>query len=180
MRPYLILFASVLLPSAVWAQEGTESWPGLDASRLSTVYVTDDTGKETVGQLLRLQHDSVVILADQIEHRFEAQHVWRIQKRGDSLKNGVLIGAIVGAAVGVLAAGMQDCPTLRNSCPGTRVAMPVVAAGVYALLGAGIDALFTGRTTLYEAKTNPPSTRKRISISPFADDRVAVKVSFRW
>ena len=180
MRQCLILFAFVLLPSAVWAQEAKESWPGLDASRISTVYVTDDTGKETEGRLLRLEQDSVVILAGQIERSFEAQHVWRIQKRGDSLKNGAVIGAVVGAAFGLLAAGISDCPALHRSCPGFRVAVPMLSAGTYAAVGAGIDALFTGRTTLYEAKTNSPPTRKRISLSPSGYDRVAVKVSFLW
>jgi hypothetical protein len=149
---------------------------------LSTVYVIDDTDQETVGQLLRIERDAVVILVGETERSFEAQRVQRIEKQGDSLKNGVVIGAIVGVVFGVLSAGMLDCPgeNPSGSCPGTRVAAPVLSAGMYAALGAGIDALFSGRTTLYEATPRPLSTSTSPSVSPRTYERATISVGFRW
>ena len=182
MKRLVMLFIVVSLPSVLWAQETTDRWPGLDPSALSTVYVIDDAGRETVGQLLRLEQDSLVMIVNQMERRFEAQQVRRIEKRGDSLKNGVVIGAIIGVVVGAVGAGMLGCPgeNPSGSCPAARLAAPVLSAGVYAALDAGIDALFTGRTTVYEATVVPLSSGSGLSAPSFVDQRVALRVKFRW
>lgn len=171
-----------LVPSAVRAQETASSWPGLVSSRLSTVYVLDTTGAETSGKLLRLNPDSVVLLVSGAERQFETARVARIQKRGDSLRNGAIIGAVVGVALGILTAGIADCPGDRTSdgCPGSRAALFLISTGVYSAIGTGIDALIPGRTTLYEAPKAPPSV-DRGGLVPLASRwRAAVKVRVRW
>lgn len=176
MRGIAIL-AAVLVPGAAFAQSTAQSWPGQAKAGSSTVYVLDDTGVETSGRLLRLDPDSLVLLVDGVERRFEAARVTRIEKRGDSLRNGAVIGAIVGVAVGVLAAGMADCPgdDPSGSCPGVRAAGVMVSTGFYAAVGAGIDALVVGRTTLYEA---PPASPRAARMPPRG--RVALNMTFRW
>jgi hypothetical protein len=161
----LAIVITALAPSAVWAQETASTWPGLASSRLSTVYVLDDAGVETSGKLLRLNPDSLVLLVDGAERRFEAARVARIQQRGDSLRNGAIIGAIVGVAIGIVTAGLADCPGDHpgGGCPGSRAALFVVSTGVYAAIGTGIDALIPGRATVYEAPK-----------------RAALSVSLRW
>lgn len=182
MKRCLAILAATLVPSALCAQDTAQSWPGLVPSGLPTVYVLDDAGVETSGTLLRLNPDSLVLLVSGAERRFEAARVRRIQKRGDSLRNGALIGAIVGVVMGLVVAAISDCPgdDPGGSCPGTRAATFLFSTGAYAAMGAGLDALIPGRTTLYEAPTVPPAAgREGSAPSPYRA-RAAVKLSFRW
>ena len=182
MKRCLALLIATLVPSALCAQDTAASWPGLASSGLSTVYVLDDTGVETSGKFLRLNPDALVLLVNGAERRFEAARVRRIQQRGDSLRNGALIGAIVGVAIGIVTAGISDCPgsNAGGSCPGSRATLFVVSTGVYAAIGTGIDALIPGRTTLYEAPPVPPSPARQGSVLPAHRGRAAVNLSFRW
>jgi hypothetical protein len=151
MKAWIVIFSVPLLPTSLWAQTTATNWPGLDSSHLSTVYVVDHNGTETTGRLLRFDPDSLVLLVDGTERRFEAARIGRIDKRGDSLRNGVLIGAIVGAGVGSFTSGFSDCPGTRDDCPGARIGMFVGSTAIYTAIGTAIDALVTGRTTLYVA-----------------------------
>src|SRR5262245_5096189 len=173
---------AALSPGVASAQEAASNWPGLASSQLSTIYVRDDTGAETSGKLLHLNPDSIVILVDGAERRFEAARVTRIQRRGDSLRNGAIIGAAVGVAMGILSAGIADCPGDRagGPCPGSRVALFLVSTGVYSAIGTGIDALIPGRTTLYEASKAPPTADQGGSASLALSGRAAVNVRVRW
>ena len=91
MTRCVAILSAALIPATVCAQEPVRVWPGLEARPLSTVYVKDDTGMETAGRLLSLDPASLVLLVDGAERRFESAHVTRVQKRGDSLRNGAII-----------------------------------------------------------------------------------------
>ena len=110
MTRCLLVLGLALAPGIAYAQDTTQKWPGLSTSELSTVYILDDTGAETSGKLVRLNPDSIVILAGGAERRFDAARIRRVQKRGDSIRNGVIIGAVVGAVFGAIGAGIADCP----------------------------------------------------------------------
>jgi hypothetical protein len=177
-----LLVAAGLVPGVANAQDTAAKWPGLESSRLSTVYVLDVGGTETSGKLLRLNPDSLVVLVDGQERQFETARVARIQKRGDSLRNGAIIGAVVGVAMGIITAGISDCPGDRagGGCPGSRAALFLVSTGVYSAIGTGIDALIPGRTTLYKAPKAPP-TAERGGAAPVPLRRgAALHVSVRW
>jgi len=182
MKRCILIVIAALVPSGVCAQGTATGWPAQTSSGLSTVYVRDDSGAETSGKLLHLNPDSIVILVDGAERRFEAARVTRIQRRGDSLRNGAIIGAVVGVAIGILTAGISDCPGDRagGPCPGSRVALFLVSTGVYSAIGTGIDALIPGRTTLYEASKAPPTTDQRGPASLALSRRAAVNVRVRW
>ena len=47
IRVWLAVVATVLVPTGAAAQDTLSRWPGLDVTRLSTVYVVDDAGVET-------------------------------------------------------------------------------------------------------------------------------------
>lgn len=164
-------------PAPCSRRERAQSWPGQATIELSTVYVLDDTGVEASGRLLRLDPDSLVLLVGDTERRFEAARVRRIEKRGDSLRNGAVIGAIVGAAIGVLGAGISDCPgnDPGGSCPGFRTAGFLISTGPYAAIGTGIDALVVGRTIWYEAPGAPPRSAQMPRRG-----RPAFKVALGW
>src|SRR4029078_10141994 len=77
--------------------------------------------------------------------------VLRIEARGDSLKNGAIIGAlVVGTLVGLTCAEVSDG---RGACL-NGVAL---GAGMGALIGAGVDALNGGRSTLYARPASAPA-----------------------
>jgi hypothetical protein len=146
------VFASVAAPTLASAQEPLRGWP-VDVDTMSKVSILDDTGVEVTGRLVRLDDKTIVVRVDDVERQFEASRVRRIDRRGDSLRNGLIIGAIIGAAVGRITYGLADCPGARPTgpCPGARRAMFVGTTATYAALGAGIDALAQDRTVVYEA-----------------------------
>ena len=141
------ILIAVLSPGVASAQDAAANWPALVSSRLSTVYVLDNAGTETSGKFLRLNPDSIVLLVDGAERRFETARVARSQKRGDPLRNGAIIGAVVGVAMGIITAGISDCPRGDHpggGCPGSRAALFLVSTGIYSAIGTGIDALIPG------------------------------------
>jgi hypothetical protein len=156
------LAALLFTPAVAQAQEALGGWPGLEPSSLDTVFVTDDAGRQTEGKLLRLDADSLVMLVDGMEQRFDKSRVVRIDKRGDSLKNGAWIGAALGVLFGSIAAGISDCPgdDPGGGCPGTRVTGFAVAMGLYTAVGIGIDAMIVGRTRVFEADRTGGAIRR--------------------
>ena len=176
MTRYIAILAATLVPCAASAQGTAQSWPGQAKAGTSTVYVLDDTGVEASGKLLRLDPDSLVLLVGDTERRFEAARVRLIEKRGDSKRNGAIIGGVIGAAIGALGMGMADCPGDGGGrCPGFRTAGVLISTGFYAAIGAGIDALVVGRTTWYEA----PAASRRSARTP-TRGRAAVSMTLRW
>ena len=154
LRPLALLLACVCLRSApAQAQPTLDRWAGLELKRLQEIYVRDVEGTETSGRLLQLNPDSLVILAGGVERRVDAGEVIRVQNR-DSLKNGTLIGLAIGAGMGLMTAAISDCPgnDPGGSCGGARTAAVAVSMGVYSAIGAGVDALVRGRTTIYERR----------------------------
>ncbi len=159
MKRYVLILTALLIPGVLHAQEPAPEWQGLDRSALSTVFVLDDAGVETRGKLLRLDPDAVVLLVDGAERRFDTGHVARVSKRGDSLKNGALIGLFVGLVQAVVVVGMQEC---QASCDKRAMAGLLAANAVsYTALGTGLDAAIQGRTVLYRAPTPRTAVQSR-------------------
>lgn len=156
--PLVALLVLIAAPRFAQGQPTLDGWAGINRSALQTVYVRDGAGVETTGKLLALSPDSLTLLVDGAERTFGMGQIDRIQKR-DSLKNGTIAGAIFGVAMGLLAGGLADCSVSNrdSGCAGFRVAMVALSTGVYAGLGAGIDAMIPGRTTIYAAPANAAS-----------------------
>jgi hypothetical protein len=155
----------MLIPGAVHAQEPESAWKGLDRSALSTVFVLDDAGVETRGQLLRLDPDAIVVLVNGSERRFDTRRVARVSKRGDSLKNGAVNGLIVGIGLSVLSIATVDCGH-ASDCRQAQAGASILSTGLYAAIGTAIDAAIQGRTVVYQAPTRTtPQSRGGASIS---------------
>jgi hypothetical protein len=174
--------ALVLGAGPVIAQGAPPDWPGLKSSALSTVYVLDDVGRETSGKLLRFDRDALVLLVGGTEERIEAARVKRIARRGDSLKNGAIIGAVIGVGMGLLSAGIADCVDDQGhvgGCgSGRTIAIVAMASGVYASIGTAIDALNVGRTTIYESPNVKPGTSQGNPPGPAAAYGLTLRI--RW
>lgn len=145
----MVLGCALATPAG--AQQTGGVWPGLDTSKLQTMFVTDAAGEKTSGKLLRIDPDALALLVNGQERRLDRGTIVKVQKR-DSLRNGAIIGAAVGLAVGLLSAGISDCPGEPSGrCAGFRATAVVMSTAIYAGLGVGVDLIFPGRTTVYRA-----------------------------
>src|SRR5205085_11215671 len=135
-----------------------------EVKRFPSVYVMDAQGIETKGKLVNWTSSQIVLQTDIGQRIFKPGEAVRLDLRGDSLKNGALIGLGVGLAMGgVGAAACIDCGA-------TRAALVATMAGLYTLVGVGIDALIPGRTPLWSAGQPAPQksalNRLRFRVSP--------------
>ena len=153
MRTILVSVSLVLalfVPSAAQAQASSPTRP-LSLSRAEDVIVTQSaSGEELHGYLLELSPTTLSMLVNGNRVDMPIDGVLRIDRRRDSLKNGTAIGAAIVAGLGLF--GCAERHGSRASC-GSGLALN---AGAGALIGAGIDALHHGRTTIYR---KPPVRR---------------------
>lgn len=126
-----------------------------------TVYLFDINGTETKGDLLHCDADSLTLLTPVGPARFERDQIYRLYRQGDTLKNGMTYGGVIGLGIGTVAAlaapmtGCDDSGGASTVCAGVgKALLAMITVPVGALLGigigAGIDALHSGRTLIYE------------------------------
>jgi hypothetical protein len=129
------------------APAAAQSNPNVPARPVSTVYVRSIGGDEVRGQLLRLGPDSLTLLEQGSSRDIRLADVARIDARGDSVKNGAIIGAAVLAGWCAIV-----CPQGLDGYNNSQ--LPIILAintALGAAVGAGIDAMHVGRTTIYRA-----------------------------
>ena len=120
-----------------------------------TVWITDFSGREQRTRIDGVSGD-IVATAGAEARRLRTADVLRVQARhSDSLLNGALIGAGVAVASGLLICRMTEPWENCRDDVGPMLKIGAIGAGV----GIGIDALFRGRKTIYDAA--PGSTRLR-------------------
>jgi len=143
-------------------QPSVSLWDGIRTDKLTTVFVRNKDGLNTTGKFLAFSPDALVLVVNGEERRIERASILRVQTR-DSLKNGAIIGAVTGLVLGSLTAGIADCTSSSgaNGCPGLRLSFLAFSVATYTGLGAGIDALIPGRTTIYGAPNASPIARLR-------------------
>jgi hypothetical protein len=128
------------------------------------VYVTDPSGVEISGRLTALSPSSLSIDG----YHFAPSTVAALERRGDPIWDGALYGA--GAGLLLAAALNRECEAeTRRSC-----VLPFMIE--YGLLGAAIDALHVGRTTIFRAGL-PASSRLVPRVTPSA---AGVALAFRF
>ncbi len=139
-----------------------EAWAQATSTRgLTEVLVQqDDQPDEIRGYLMRLGSEAVTVLVDGEARDLPLASVSRVQLRGDSLKNGALIGALVGGLWCAFVCGQAigyDDPELITAI--------VANAALFAGIGAGFDALHRGRTTIYERPSGTVRRGARASLA---------------
>jgi hypothetical protein len=142
-RSILCLLTGVALtlwtvaPAVAHAQEAAPE--GVDR-----VFVQrEGPGDELRGHLLELGTETITLLVDGQRLKVPLAGVVRVDRAGDGLKNGALIGAVLGGVWCALVCGqgLEDTGALP-------LAVAVTALS-WAGIGAGVDALIPGRTTIY-------------------------------
>ena len=134
----------------------------------NTVYVIDNAGGETKGKIVEVSASAMFLDINGTRRRMEEDSVRQVQRFGDSLWNGLLIGAAVGTA-GMLIADptyerCQNDP--QRLCADPQTGQRILAVGVMGGVGAGIDALIRGRHQVYLAPDQPLPSARILAISP--------------
>jgi hypothetical protein len=156
--PILVLLAVATAASAYAAPAtGTRD-------KYKQVRVTQTrSGEELKGEILELSAQSLAILVNNRRVEVPLDDVLRIEIRGDSLRNGAAIGAAILGGLSLL-----TCQGYESG--GACVVGAAVNLGLGAIIGAGVDALNGGRTTIY--------SKPAAAGSPGPTARVAFKLRF--
>lgn len=180
---WVFVISAVATPAAQ-AQStasGADDFSALMGTR-SSIIVIDDAGKETRGRLLRADRESLTMTAAGRELTFERQQVTSVYERGDSLKNGMYIGLVTGAAVGIAAGVSSDCGGffVRRACTaGDTARLAAVGSALGMGVGLGIDALRTGRRLVYDRPRR--SAHHTILVAPaFAPSITTLSLAVAW
>jgi len=142
------------------------------------ITVVDVTGREAEGRLEKLSRDRLTLVTAAGPRDLGEVDVALIrQRRGDSLTNGAIIGAVAGTAYFLTLAAILSDTDGGDVIVGTAIAGGVLAAGMGAAAGVGIDALITHRQVIYRK----PTGGNRVSVSPVFGQRrrgAAITVKF--
>ena len=143
----------------------------LSESPISTKPIYVHTATETLkGQLFRLGPEALSVLEQGTVRELKLSDVTRIEAPGDSVRNGAIIGAaILGAWCAII------CPQGLDGYDGNEfVPVLLVNFGLGALVGAGIDGMHVGRTTIY--RRDPGAAAARRTAKP----RASVSLGFKF
>ena len=114
-----------------------------------TIVVVDDRGRKTQGQLLRFTPDKLLMQVGGGEISVDRRNVAKVFARGDSIVNGMVLGAVGGTALGVL--GAITSPTHSGEELAIIPFLTIIGLGV----GTAVDALITGKHLVYERAADP-------------------------
>ncbi|MGE0814708.1 MAG: hypothetical protein AB7O28_04605 [Vicinamibacterales bacterium] len=150
MRAALIALAGVALVAGTASAQPVGAFADLPL-RLNlgdTVLVDTGSDRPIRGTLVGLTPEALTLrLQDRSERSIAGADVRRVRRRGDPLKNGLLIGAVLGAVGGCLAgAGFAELWRWED-CP----AGMLLIGPIYFGIAVGIDALHVGTTTVFGA-----------------------------
>ena len=115
------------------------------------------SGEELHGRLLDLGPETLSIVVDNRRVDLPLNDVLRIDRRGDSLKNGAIIGAVVFGGWCAFICG-------QGVVSGAQWASVAVLNGLLgAAIGASLDATHNGRTTVY--RKTPESKSRSVGVA---------------
>lgn len=126
-----------------------------------SVSVTDTSGGELAGRITSLSASSLSLVINGREREMSEDDVAAIRQRHrDSLKNGALWGLVSG---GAFAATLSVLMWEASDDAADAIGFVASYAGLGTAIGIGVDALITGRRTLYQ---RPKQTGARYSVAP--------------
>ena len=166
MRLWLCCVVGVdaLMPNRASAQPPVRSLPELQSllEPGDEVRVIDASGATIQGRVIDLRAGGLNVAVDGRPRNFPEGTIRQVRKhRPDSRWNGVLIGAVLGAAVGAVTkarnCGATDCGEGGLVDPGFYV---IGAAG-----GAGVGALVDGALKKFDVVFAAPSTVSGLSVT---------------
>ena len=169
LRRVWLCAAAVIVAGGCAARQPARSFLDLQERLHSgnTVYVTETTGAETKGKIVEVSDSALVLDVNGAHRRLDQGSVRDVQRRGDSLWNGLLIGVAVGGSAMLLAdPTYEPCATdPQRRCANSHMGQRVLAVGVMGAAGAGIDALIGRRRYVYLAPGRSPQAAETPGLS---------------
>jgi len=140
-----VLLVALVNASTAWGQAFGEARSAvqLEVKPGDRVTVTTLDGGRSEGRFVLERADALVLSAAGREEVFAWSEITRVQRR----RNGVILGALIGIAVGAVAAYPLYTLSQNETGGGEAEAIGLVLAGAGA--GIGIDALFSRNRTIY-------------------------------
>jgi hypothetical protein len=172
-RAMMIAVAIFIAASSVAAQPA-QAAPDSDLARFAdklkvgdSIVVTTDTGMQIKGRFFTVSPAGLALHIDNVEQRLPAAEVSRIQLR----RNGVLLGALIGAGVGVpFGLALKSWAHNEGGSEAAALAVPILIG-----LGTGIaiDAFLVRPRTVFD-RQSPRATLVPIAAPHTAGVRVAI------
>lgn len=140
-----LAFAAVLGSSVAHAQTFQDA-----PSKTLPVYVTRDGSTGTIkGQLLRLSPETLTLLQGADRQDIPLQDIRTIEVRGDSVKNGAIIGASIFGGLAALG--------LRGETSSGFYGFAIVLDSLLgAAIGTAFDVMVPGETVIYDRDAQRP------------------------
>lgn len=157
----------LLVPAGAFAQPAAESLEQLKmlvqpGDRLS---ITATTGERTIGRLAGIDAERLTLEVDGRPRSWTDDDIAQIeQRRDDSLKNGLIIGAVsgcvVGAGLGLLFSHIDD------DGAGVSVTGATASLAMMSAMGAGIGALIDAAVRRQQVVYRANGAGARVSFAP--------------
>lgn len=172
---FLLIAVTMAVPEIAEAQPPARTFDELSRhlGRSDEVWITDATGKETKSRIVTISASMLTVNTKQGPLDLQAGDIVRVrQKRPDPIWNGILIGALAGAAYPLwyFSRMYETGESLGENVDGVGV-----GAVTGACLGAWIDRRIKGKKTIYERAGG----RAMVITPAFSGRRASVHVSFR-
>ena len=136
------------------------------------ITVVDVTGRESKGRIGKLSRDALILVTSAGPQQLGEVNVATIsQRRGDSLKNGAIIGAVAGTVYFLTLAALLRDTDGGDVIVSTAVAGGVLWAGMGAAAGAGIDALISRRQVIYQRPAGRNQSQRFTAVRPRSSGR---------
>ena len=130
-----------------------------------TIFVTDRSGVQIGGRFLRLSSEELALLVGAQERVIPRNSIGRIERR-DSLWNGMLIGAVPSALVGMAAVGASCSPHCDRDVPVGMLIFGAVGGGIGALVDSGVH----GYSIISGPSLDSPNARSEPAPVAFLDE----------
>ena len=145
------------------------------------IVVTDTSGRELRGTLAQISADRIALALPGGQVEIGESQMAQVQRVGDPLWNGALIGAGAGFGMGLLSMARCNAGLVCGAAAGPVI---LVESAVGAGLGVAIDAMHSGRKLVYlnrDAAGTSWRSRPALTVSPvFGKSRQGVMVALRF
>jgi hypothetical protein len=145
------------------------------------VAVTNTSGVEIRAKVAEISAGTITLALPGGAMRIEEQQLVQVQRIGDPLWDGALIGAGAGFGLGLLSMARCDAGLVCGAAAGPVV---LIESAVGAGVGIGIDALHSGRKLVYlnrEAAASRSRSKASVTVSPvFGRTGQGVMMSVRF
>lgn len=170
---FALMLPGVLASSgSAWAQTPAPAAQNLRVGQ--KLSVVDHLGREFKGRVRAVGADSVTLAKGRNTVDVPYANIVKIDEP-DDLKNGAVIGLVVGLAVFAVDAALASSDGIELN-GGGYVVFGAMYAGLGASVGAGIDAIAGGDRTIYRR-----SDDARLTVAPMIGrDGTGVRVRFSW